>query len=222
MPLFDNIASQAARSLGGAAKNAVNSAARNTAYNVAQAAAVGLRSLQNKRETITFQALPQSAAELQMLPQANLASPYGTAALAIAAMCAYEQNPQAVVEMLDFLRGPRPLTPHDVQFLRDRLQGKYYKTFSFFAGASPQNNYVPAQPYRVTVFDNPHSWVSEDSSQSSVGPVQYARLLMQSSGADSPRFIMMRLKPSTNQWFLWEHGGLLPDIRIPAAADAWA
>jgi len=220
MPLFDNLANQAARSLGNAAKNAANSAARNTAHNVSQAAAGGLRNLQNKRETVTFQALPQSVAELQALPQAGLASPYGTAALAIAALCAYEQNPQAVVEMLNFLRGPRPLTPHDVQFLRDRLQGKTYKTFSFFAGATPQNNYTPVQPYRVTVFDNPHSWVSEDSSQSSAGPAQYARLLMQSSGADSPRFIMMRLKPSTGQWFLWEHQ-LLPDIRVPAAADAW-
>jgi len=80
---------------------------------------------------------------------------------------------------------------------------------------------VPTQPYRVTVFDNPHSWVSEDSSQSSAGPVQYARLLMQSSGADSPRWITMRYKPSTNQWFLWEHQ-LLADIRTSVSADPWA
>ena len=180
-----------------------------------------LSSFKNKRVPVTLQALPQSVAELQALPQAGLQSPYGTAALAIAAMCAYERNPQAVIEMLNFLRGPRPLSNYDVQFLRDRLNGKGYKTFSFFEGATPQNNYTPAQPYRVTVFDNPHSWLSEDSSQSSGGPVQYARLLMQSSGADSPRFVTLRLKPSTNQWFLWEHG-LLPDIRIPAAADDWA
>ena len=182
---------------------------------------MNLSSFKNQRITVTFQALPQSAAELQALPQADLASPYGTAALAIAAMCAYENSPQAVADMLNFLRGPRPLTPHDLQFLRDRLRGKYYKTFSFFEGAVPQNNYTPAQPYRVTVFDNPYSWVSEDSGQYSAGPVQYARLLLQSSGADSPRPITLRYKPSTDQWFLWEHG-LLPDIRIPAAADAWA
>jgi len=180
-----------------------------------------LSSFKNKRVTVTLQALPQSVAELQALPQASLASPYGTAALAIAAMCAYEQNPQAVVEMLNFLRGPRPLTPHDLQFMRDRLRGKGFKPFSFFEGSSPQNNYTPARPFRVTVFDNPYSWVSEDSSQSSTGPVQYARLLLQSSGADSPRWITMRYKPSTNQWFLWEHQ-LLADIRISAAADSWA
>jgi len=180
-----------------------------------------LSSFQNKRVTVTFQALPQSAAELQALPQAGLQSPYGTAALTIAALCAYEQSPQAAADMLGFLRGPRPLTPHDLQFMRDRLRGKGYKTYSFFEGATPQNNYTPAQPYRVTVFDNPYSWVSEDTSQSSAGPVQYARLLMQSAGADSPRWITMRLKPSTGQWFLWEHQ-LLADIRIPAAADDWA
>jgi len=180
-----------------------------------------LSSFKNKRVTVTFQSLPQSAAELQALPQASLASPYGTAALAVAALCAYEQSPQAVADMLNLLRGPRPLAPYDLQFMRDRLRGKGYKAFSFFEGAAPQNNYAPARPYRVTVFDNPHSWISEDTSQSSAGPVQYARLLLQSSGADSPRFITMRLKPSTNQWFLWEHQ-LLPDIRIPAAADDWA
>jgi hypothetical protein len=178
--------------------------------------------LKNKRETITFQALPQSVAKLLALPQSSLASPHGTAALAIAALCAYEANPQAVADMLNFLRGPRPLTPRDLQFIRDRLRGKGYKTFSYFEGAAPQNNYTPSQPYRVTVFDNPHSWLSEDSSQSSAGPVHYARLLMQSSGADSPRPITMRHKPSTNQWFLWEYNGLLPDIRVPTAADSWA
>jgi len=177
--------------------------------------------LKNKRVTVAFPALPQNAAELQAAPQAGLASPYGTAALAIAALCAYETDPRAVADMLNFLRGPRPLSPHDLQFMRDRLQGKGYKTFSYFEGSSPQNNYTPTRPYRVTVFDNPYSWVSEDSSQSSTGPVQYARLLMQSSGADSPRWITMRYKPSTNQWFLWEQQ-LLADIRVPAAADSWA
>jgi len=179
------------------------------------------QNLRNKRVTITFESLPQNVAELQALPQASLASPYGTAALAVAAMCAYESSPQAAADMLNFLRGPRPLTPYDQQFMRDRLRGKGYKPYSFFEGSSPQNNYVPTQPYRVTVFDNPHSWVSEDSSQSSAGPVQYARLLMQSSGADSPRWITMRYKPSTNQWFLWEHQ-LLADIRTFVSADPWA
>jgi len=180
-----------------------------------------LGSLKNRRETFTFESLPQNIDQLQALPEADLSSPYATAALAIAAMCVYETDPRAVVEMLNFLRGPSPMSQHDIQFMRDRLSGKGYKTFSFFAGATPQNNYRPTQPFSVTVFDGPYSWISEDSSQSSTGPVQYARLMLQSSGADSPRGISFRYKPSTNQWFMTEHQ-LLADIRIPAAADAWA
>jgi len=218
MGLLDKITKQAARTVG----HATNSAVRGASQATSQPVTGGLEHLKNKRETFTFPSLPQSVAELQALPEATLHSPYATAALAIAAICAYETGgPQAVADMLNFLRGPKPLSPHDMQFMRDRLQGKGFKPFSYFEGATPQNNYTPTQPYRVTVFDNAYSWVSEDTSQSSTGPVQYARLLLQSSGADSPRFISLRLKPSTNQWFLTDHQ-LLGDIRIPAAADDWA
>ena len=218
MGFLDKLKNQATSAAGHAAHNTV----RGATQAVSGVVASGLKHLQGKRETFTFQALPQSLAEMQALPEAQLNSPYATAALAIAAMCAYETSgPQAVADMLNFLRGPKPLSPHDMQFMRDRLQGKGFKTFAYFEGSSPQNNYTPTLPYRVTVFDNPHSWISEDSSQSSTGPAQYARLLMQSSGSDNARFITLRLKPSTNQWFLTDHQ-LLGDIRISAAADDWA
>jgi len=220
MGLFDKIKNQATN----AASHAANNTVRDATKAVSQTVASGFKHLQNKRETFTFQSLPQNAEELKALPEANLASPYGTAALAIAALCAYETSgPQAVLEMLNFLHGPKPPQPNvELQFLKDRLTGKGYKTFSYFEGATPQNNYTPAQPYRVTVFDNPYSWHSEDTSQSSGGPAQYARLLIRSSGADSERLIIMRLKPSTNEWFLTDCHQLLPDIRTPAAADDWA
>ncbi|WP_442872029.1 DUF6935 domain-containing protein [Blautia sp.] len=41
------------------------------------------------------------------------------------------------------------------------------------------------------------------------------------SGADSPRPLKLRNKPSTGQWFLWEQQ-LLTGIRIPKEADPWA
>jgi hypothetical protein len=44
---------------------------------------------------------------------------------------------------------------------------------------------------------------------------------MKSTGADTPREIRMRHKPSTNQWFV-EDQMLLADIRVPVAADPWA
>ena len=49
----------------------------------------------------------------------------------------------------------------------------------------------------------------------------YLTLQVNSGGADSPRQIKLRSKPSTGQWFLWEQF-LLADIRQPVAADPWA
>lgn len=49
----------------------------------------------------------------------------------------------------------------------------------------------------------------------------YLTLHIRSGGADSPRQIKLRQKPSTGQWFLWEQF-LLSDIRPPVSADPWA
>ncbi len=40
--------------------------------------------------------------------------------------------------------GPRPMTPYDSQFLRDWSWAKY-STTAYFAGATPQNSYMPPQ-----------------------------------------------------------------------------
>jgi hypothetical protein len=111
--------------------------------------------------------------------------------------------------MLNFLKGPQALNPREVQFFKDRLTGKEYKPFSFFAGATPQNNYTPTQPYQITVSEDAHTYDN----------ASYARLQISSGGADSPRPITMRQKG--DQWFLWEQF-LLSDIREPVANDPWA
>ncbi len=162
-------------------------------------------------ETFTFAALPKTAAELRALPEASLDSPYKTAALAIAALCRFEQDEAAVHEMLDCLKGPEPLSNLEKQFLRDRLCGKGYKAFSFFEGATPENSYTPAEPYRLTVSSNPYSFQTEN----------WATVYVTSGGADSPRPIKLRKKPSTGQWFLNELQ-CLSDIRVPTASDPWA
>jgi len=166
---------------------------------------------QNKSETFTLAALPRTLGELQALPEASLDSPYKTAALALAALCCYAQDASAVHEMLDFLKGPDTLSNLEKQFLRDRLAGKPYKCLSFFAGATPDNGYTPDTPYRITVSANPYSFDSEN----------WATLYVQSGGADSPRPIRLRKKPSTGQWFLNELQ-CLADIRVPTAEDPWA
>jgi len=165
-----------------------------------------------QQETFTFDSLPKSADELRAMPEAALSSPFMTAALTVAALCAYGENPAACVDMLNVLKGPEPLSPPDVQFLRERLAGEAYKSFSYFAGAAPQNNYKPARPLAVTISTNPYSYQNAG----------YARLFIQSGGADSPRPVSFRQKPSTGQWFLNEYSSLLLGIRTPAAADPWA
>ncbi len=189
--LLNIVAAEAKKSAATAVKNAVNKAACQS-------------------ENFTFTALPKSLDELKALPEADLTTPYKAAALTVCALCVYAENRDAGVEMLNFLKGPQPLTPREIQFMNDRLMdGKSYVPVSYFAGAAPDNNYTPASPYQITVESNPYSFGEEN----------YATLYMKSGGADSPRQIKLRRKGE--QWFLWEQY-LLPDIRKPAAEDPWA
>ena len=108
-----------------------------------------------KRETFTFSALPESLAEMQALPEAKLDTPFATAALTVLALCAYAADRSTGTEMLNWLRGPRPLNGQDISFLNDRFRdGKTYLPFTYFAGSTPDNNYTPAQPYKVTIESN--------------------------------------------------------------------
>lgn len=162
-------------------------------------------------QNFTFASLPKSLAELKALPEANLDSPYKTAALSIAVLCHYEQDKEAVYEMLDFLKGPESVSNYEKSFLQERLSGKFYKVRSFFNGATPENNYTPTEPYTITVSTNSYSFPEEN----------WATVYVQSGGADNPRPIKLRLKPSTKQWFLNDIQ-CLSDIRVPKADDPWA
>ena len=162
---------------------------------------------------ITLNRLPKTLQELQAMPQAGMTNPEEVAALTVVALALYPENPSETEKMLDFLRGPRPLNGIDKQFIRDRFRGKEYLMRSYFSGSSPENNYTPVQPYRVAVSEN-------DYSRSQIGE-GYLTLYVACSGADSPRPLKLRKKPSTGQWFLWEQQ-LLTGIRIPKEADPWA
>ena len=161
-------------------------------------------------KTFTFEKLPENVDELKAMPEASLDDPYAVAALTAAVLCRYEASAEDACAMLDFLKGPRPLSPFEKQFLRDRLVGKAYVPRSYFAGTSPENDYEPSKPYAVTVFENPYSFGTEG----------YATLWITSSGADTPRQVQMR-KAKGDIWYLWENF-LLPDIRTPASLDPWA
>ena len=162
---------------------------------------------------IRMDKLPKTLDELKAMPQAGLTNPEEVAALTVAVLALYPENPAETEKMLDFLRGPRPLNGMDKQFIKDRFRGKEYLMRSYFAGATPENNYAPKLPYRVSI--------SENASSCSQFGEGYLTLYVACSGADSPRPLKLRNKPSTGQWFLWEQQ-LLTGIRIPKSADPWA
>ena len=163
--------------------------------------------------TVTFSRLPETLDELKLLKEGKLLQPEDTAALCVAALCVYPNNKEESFKMLDYLRGPRPLSTMDKQFIADRfMDGKDYIPRSYFSGSTPENNYTPTAPYTVTLSDS-HAPLSD--------PDNYRILDVKSGGADSTRTITLRLKPSTGEWFLWEQT-LLAGIREPKEKDAWA
>lgn len=151
---------------------------------------------------ITFQKLPQTVEELKSLPQAALSDPFDTAALFVAVMAEYSENRTAAEDMIGFLKGV-PMNNYKKQFVADRMEGKAYLPFSYMDGAAPENGYAPSMPYTVTVSDNPYS-------NDSPG---YSKLYVRSSGADSPRPII--LQKNGNVWNLSDEM-ILADIRKPA------
>ena len=158
----------------------------------------------------TFSALPQNLAQLQALPEAALATPFQTAALTVCALCAYGKDPQAGAEMLNWLRGPRPLSNYEISFLRDRFRDGGHVPFSYFRGAVPENDYTPAQPYTLSFEAGPYADANPG----------YKKLHIRSGGADNAREIVLRQK-GDGRWFLWDQF-LMVGIRTPKSADPWA
>lgn len=160
---------------------------------------------------MTFEKIPTTYEEFVSLEYAKLDKPEYAAGLFLLAVCVYPKDKELAHKMIDFLKGPEPMNNYDKQFLRDRMMDKDYIGYSYFVGSSPQNNYQPNIPYTVEIMPD-RSGYSEQG---------YAKFFIKSSGADMPRPIKMRLKPSTGQWFLYEQM-LLAGIVIPVASDPWA
>lgn len=203
MAFLDTLKNQFISQLKKETTKSVNEAMKN----VKQAVGKG----RNQTETFTFVKLPVNLTELKALPEASLDTAFKTVALCIAVLCNYEKDANATWEMLDFLKGPESVNEKEKSFIKDRLSGKQYKTLSFFKGSMPDNGYTPSVPYTITVSENAYSFDEEN----------WATLYVTSSGADAPRPIKLRRKPSTNQWFINDIQ-CLADIRIPTSQDKWA
>ena len=164
--------------------------------------------MKNKEVTFTFENLPKNVLELKKLKEAELNTPFETAVLTVLSLSQYPQSKENSIEMLNYLKGPQPLSPYEESFLRDRFRDKDYVPKSYFHGTSPDNNYTLNTPYKITVKENPYSYNEKG----------YAKLYLKSSGADNPRPIVLREKGG--KWYLWEQM-LLADIRIPVSEDVW-
>ena len=203
MSFFDSLKNAALSALKRESRKAVNKAVNTAVQNIGKG--------RNHTETFTFDALPQTVEALRALPEAKLDTAFKTTALTILALSRYESDPQTAYAMLSWLKGPEDFSTSEKSFLQDRLRGKEYKVRSFFEGATPENDYTPNKPYVISVIENPYSFDNEN----------WATLYVTSGGADNPRNIKLRKKPSTGQWFLNDIQ-CLSDIRLPKSEDKWA
>ena len=195
MGLFDMFTSKAANQIGNQLGNAIKQ---------------GVQNAGNKSEKIVFNSLPETYEQFISLPQAKLSTPFETAAMTVLAFCYYPLNKDLCLQMLDYLRGPRPLSGYDKQFIRDRFMDKDYVPRSYFEGATPDNDYQPKEPYTIIVKETPYSYANQGM----------AKLDIRSGGADSPRQIELR-KAKDGKWYLWEQY-ILSDIRQPESSNPWA
>ena len=161
-------------------------------------------------QSFTFTQLPESLAQMQALPEAALENPFQAAAMSVCALCAYAADKNTGIQMLNWLRGPRPLSPHDISFLDDRFREGHHVPFSYFAGAIPGNDYTPSRPFCLTIEAGPYADANPG----------YKKLQIRSSGADTPREIVLR-QTAEGKWCLWDQF-LLVSIRQPKSENPWA
>lgn len=175
-----------------------------------EAAANAVKTVSNKKADVVFEKLPDTFEEFTAMPQAALADPFDTAALTVLAFCYYPSDKELSLRMLDYLRGPRPLSGMDKQFISDRFMDKDYVPRSYFKGSTYKNDYVPSEPYTVCPFTNPNSVIEENM----------LRIWLESGGADSPRYVDVRLAKD-GKWYLWEQY-ILAGVREPESSNPWA
>ncbi len=176
----------------------------NAVVNAAAAAAT-------KTYPVKLSPLPKSVDDLK---QYDLTKPENTVALTIAALCMYPTDKEACYAMLDYLMGPENLSQQDKLFIRDRfMDGVDYIPRSYFKGATPENDYQ-GEEGNIEVLELAHTRDIEKDG--------YLTFWVRSGGADSPREVRVRTKPSTGEWFVNMFTGLLPGIRTPKSRDKWA
>ncbi len=213
MGFLDSILNSAGNSISSAVTSGSRKVMNNALKGADKLANQAINNIKQKKETFTFDRIPETLDEMKALPQANLQNPFGVVALVILAMNNFNRDLDKCKEMLTFLKGPGTLMNQEISRMNDQLKGKDYLMRSYFEGTTPENNYKPTEPYKITVFDHPNSYDNEKDG--------YVTLWVKSSGSDSDRQVRLRKKQSTGEWFLNEEY-LTPGIKTPQEADPWA
>ena len=167
---------------------------------------------ESEEKSFNYDVIPTTIEDFKALAEAASKDEFAVIALTVIAFNIFPANADLSYDMLNVLKGPAPLSAQEKAFIKDQLRDKDYLPRSYFAGATPENNYEPTEPFTITVKSNPYSRDAEG----------YFTAYITSGGADNPRPITVRLKPSTGEWFLHNFSGFLPGIRVPAAKDPWA
>ncbi len=213
MGFLDSILNHAENSISSAVTSGSRKVMNNALKGADKLANQAINNIKQKKETFTFDRIPETLDEMKALPQANLQNPFGVVALVILAMNNFNRDLDKCKDMLAFLKGPGTLMNQEISRMNDQLKGKDYLMRSYFEGTTPENNYKPTEPYKITVFDHPNSYDNEKDG--------YVTLWVKSSGSDSDRQVRLRKKQSTGEWFLNEEY-LTPGIKTPQEADPWA
>ena len=85
---------------------------------------------------VTIQSIPASLQEFETLA-AGGRQPERICALFLCALALFDKDRDAGTAAMNLLRGPRPMTPYDCQFLRDRLRAPY--RLNVLADSRPQD-----------------------------------------------------------------------------------
>ena len=102
---------------------------------------------------VVIQKIPENLQEFEILA-AKGRQPEHICALFLCALALFDRDKDAGVAAMNLLRGPKPMTPYDCQFLRDRLRGKVYLPLAYFE-AQRRKMGISVRAYTLNVLADP-------------------------------------------------------------------
>ena len=174
--------------------------------------------------TYTFSTIPTNVEELKQYNISGDDGRYKVLALYIMSLRTWKpENQTDCEEMIGYLCN-KQLSVYEKQRLADQMKkGKQYLYLgnAFLNGATPANNYTPAQPYSVTLTQD--SVVDEDqvyipANPSIPTPDQY-RAFIFCQASDSGKWIDVYKSSKDGNWYMYKWMDLITSIKAPASSN---